>query len=338
MKAKFPIIDLILNIDYLEMFRSLAFQNVTVKLMALATAIILYVYVGLENRIEKSIRVPLLLKNRPKNYMISGTPPPSYVMVRLYGSQGGMAKIDEGQISAYINLKKKLKVYYPVIDYNFPRSVKVERINPDKIEVEFSKRVKKIVTVVPTFINAPQKVVIGHKIKPQKIDVYGPENILKDTVKIDTEPIDLKNLKETTEFEVNLSKNTSDLLAFDFDREKKTFRVTVNIEMEYETRKINNSIPIDITELSSNLMVDKDPIGLMKRVTVNILVDQIPQFNETNDIYFYINLSEIKGPGTYDVEINYKLSDYVQVTTFSPQSLKINVMEVSNTEKIPGQY
>ena len=189
------------QIDYIQALKQLALQNPLIKLVAIATALIIYTYVGLENKIEKVLRVPLLLDNKPRGYVISSELPPSHITVWVYGSKGGMAKVNESEINARINLKKagkRITTFYPTIDYDFPRSVKVDRMSPDKVEIEFSKRAKKIVEVKPIFINEPKEdaTVIDYKIKPQKINVFGPENILKDIINIDTEPIDLKNLKK----------------------------------------------------------------------------------------------------------------------------------------------
>ncbi len=178
-----------MQIDYIKALKQFALNNSLIKLVAIITALIIYIYVGLENKVEKVIRVPLLLENLPRGYVISGDFPPRYLTLWLYGSKGGMAKVDENEISARINLKKaskRVRTYSPVVYYDFPRSVKVDRMSPDKVEIKFSKRSKKIVEVEPTFINEPKEdvEVVVYKIKPKKINVYGPENILKDIINI----------------------------------------------------------------------------------------------------------------------------------------------------------
>lgn len=336
MKIKFPIFKLIANINYAEMLRHSTFNNFLVKLMALATAIVLYVYVGLENKVEKSIRVPLILENQPKGYAISGSLPPRYLTVQLYGSRGEMAKINEDKILASINLNKfNLKktsrrlTYYPRIEYQFPRSVKIDRIIPDKIEIEFSKRTKKILPIEPTFINQPkdENIIIVHTIKPKKINVYGPENIVEDTVNIYTEPIDLKGLAENTEFEVKISKSTSSLLEFDFDKEEKNFRVVVKIANKYIVKEMENSIVVNIIELNGGIKVDESSILTLDMVSANIDAEAVSNFNESEDLYFYASASNIETPGIYELSIDYELPDYIKEINFSPEKLTLKIVQ-----------
>ncbi len=136
-------------------------------------------------------------------------------------------------------------------------------------------------------------------------------------------------MTENTEFEVKISKNTSPWL--EFDREK-NFRVAVNIETVYTNRKITNFMSVDVKELLPELTIDKKSILTVQDIAINISIDHLDDFDESNDIYFYVNLSKIKTPGTYDIEVNTRLSDYVEIINFSPQSLKINILEKTVSE------
>ena len=97
---------------------------------------------------------------------------------------------------------------------------------------------------------------------------------------------------------------------------------------------------VDIKELATNLFIDKKSMFVVQDISVNVSIEYLEDFDESNDIYFYVNMSKITNAGVYDTDVNSRLPDYVEMVHFSPKSLKINVMEkiaAKQTNKIENQ-
>jgi hypothetical protein len=119
-------------------FKGVFFQNILLKIMALAFAVALWFLVTGEKRTEISFWIPLEFKNLPENMMVVGEPVRE-IEVRLLVSKKMLKDISPAQLTASIDLSNvktghnNLRVGHS--DVKVPKNVEVININPSSIIV-----------------------------------------------------------------------------------------------------------------------------------------------------------------------------------------------------------
>ena len=306
-------------------------KNLLIKLMSVITAIIIHAYVEMGKRIEKVIRVPLVIENQPSRLAISQDLP-KFVSIYLQGSRLGITEIIEERLLVVIDLKGKksgLDVYQPVLKGDLPGSVIIERMSPDKISIDLSAAKTKLVTVKPQFVNSPSNdfVIEKYRVYPQRIYISGPENIIEDIIEIDTSPIDLKGIENDTKFKVKISKNINPLIDL---KKWKDGEITVSIKVDnlFEEVMLRESIPIDIkTPLPNNLSILEKKPFFVNTVDLEVHSDYLEKFDFETDIQFYVNLDQINQLGQYEVEIEFTDNENFKIKDFFPNFLKLTVVD-----------
>ena len=306
-------------------------KNLLIKLMSIMTAIIIHAYVEMGKRIEKVIRVPLIIENQPSKLAISQDLPES-VSIYLQGSRLGITEITEDRLFAVIDLKGKqpgLDVYQPVLKGDLPSSVIIERMSPDKISIDLSAAKTKLVTVKPQFVNSPSNdfAIEKYRVYPQRIYISGPENIIEDIIEIDTAPIDLKGVENNTKFKTKISKNINPLIDLK-SWEDREITVSVKVDNLFEEVILREQIPINIkTSLASNFSILEKNSFVVNTVDLEIRSDYLEKFDFETDIQFYVNLGQIDRLGEYEVKIEFTDNENFKVKNFFPNFLKLTIID-----------
>jgi hypothetical protein len=202
-------------------------RNLGLKLLSLFLAIIIWVGVVGERKSQGNIIIttPIELKNLPENLelvKISST----MVNVRLSGPLSIIKTLTPLDISLIIDVKKNI----PEIDtikyektlniklkkgmFIIAKGVKIKDILPPTIQITIEKKMKKSLKVILKGDISAKK---GYKItditiNPGTVLIEGPSLLLKNRKKIETEDINLKNLKQSIELSVMLKKFDSRII------------------------------------------------------------------------------------------------------------------------------
>jgi YbbR domain-containing protein len=183
------------------MFKRLM-ENLFLKLLSLAFALILWFFVMGEQKQEVSYAVPLIIKNVPTGLMVANEVP-SQIDVRISGPRTLLMNLQPKDISIAVDLKglepgltsfKRLEERF-----NLPSALKVTRLSPSFVDVKVerikSKKVpaKVIVTGVPA---------TGFKFdsihyKPTEVTVEGAESELKDVNLVESDPVNIEGGKDS---------------------------------------------------------------------------------------------------------------------------------------------
>ncbi len=85
-------------------------------------------------------------------------------------------------------------------DLRLPGDVEILSINPTEFEFKLDRLVERTVPVIVPHIGQLAKGLQIHslKIQPEKVVLYGPEGELREVVSVETIPLDLRDLKEST--------------------------------------------------------------------------------------------------------------------------------------------
>jgi YbbR domain-containing protein len=170
------------------------FRNFGLKLLAVLIALVLWLTVAGEHVVERTMRVPLELRNVPDLLEIVGEPPMT-VDVRLRGSSAVLGRMEPGEVIAILDLvtaRPGSRLFHLRADeVRHPYGVEVAQITPVTIALELEKSARRSVQVVPALEGdpAPGYIIGRATATPATVEVVGAESRLRDLTNATTEPI-----------------------------------------------------------------------------------------------------------------------------------------------------
>jgi voltage-gated potassium channel Kch len=172
------------------------FRNLGLKAVAVGIATLLWVAVGGEKIVERSLRVPLELQNRPEGLEPVGEPP-GLIDVRVRGTSTALGRLAPGDVMAVLNvatakLDRNLFHLAPG-NVRAPFGVEVSYVGSATVPLVFERLVSKKVPVVALVEGDPAP---GYEmrrvtVEPADVEVEGPESAIRDLRQATTEPITL---------------------------------------------------------------------------------------------------------------------------------------------------
>jgi len=177
-------------------------ENWILKLLSLAFAVGLWLFVIGERRLEVGYTIPLELKNIPVGLMVANEIP-NLVDVRISGPRTLLMSLGRNDVSISVDLKdlqpgvtsfKRLEERL-----NIPSGLRVTRLSPSFVDIKLDRVKEKTVAVRPVLEGSPDPGFQVSKVltNPTKITVVGAEGELKDLAEVATESIDLTGVKES---------------------------------------------------------------------------------------------------------------------------------------------
>ncbi|MEE4253274.1 MAG: CdaR family protein [Desulfuromusa sp.] len=182
------------------MFKLLT-ENWTLKIISLVFALLLWMFIMGERRLEVGYRVPLELQNIPKSLMIANEVP-SMVDVRVSGPRTLQMKVSPNDISIIVDLtdlKPGLTTFKRLEErLNLPSGLRVTRLSPSFIDLKLERIKQKLVPVKIGLTGAPLTgfEVVSVKAVPDEVIIEGAETELKSVSEVSTEDVDLNGVNE----------------------------------------------------------------------------------------------------------------------------------------------
>jgi len=186
--------------------------NWPIKLLSLAFATVLWLFVMGEQDTEVGYTVPLEIKNVPKGLVIANQIP-GHVDVRLAGSRTLLANILGSDLEVSVDLhdaKPGITTFRSLDErLNLPRSIVVRRMSPSYVDVRIERVVQKEVPLQVVFDGtpAPGFSVVEVMAAPDVVAVEGAESEMKRVTEVETEPVDISGLKASFSLTVSLNHN-----------------------------------------------------------------------------------------------------------------------------------
>ena len=215
--------------------RDLLFKNLGLKILALCLAIILWFLISGRGVSEITREVPIEYINIPPGYELVKKDRDT-VRVSLFGSEVVLRSIKPEDLRVYVDLKDAQpgRGEYRIKKRNIkvPPALTISNVTPSKVHIVLDRTVRKKVPVKPDISGepAPGKYISRIVIKPGKVEVEGPESMLKKISFVRTEPVDVSGLDENSISKVNI---VSDVPAARLMTEK----VDVHIFIKEGTKK-----------------------------------------------------------------------------------------------------
>jgi len=182
------------------MFKLLT-ENWTLKLISLVFALLLWMFIMGERRLEVGYRVPLELQAIPQGLMIANEVP-SLVDVRISGPRTLLTKISANDFSILVDLsdlRPGLTTFKRLEErLNLPSGLRVTRLSPSFIDLKLERIKSKEVPIKVVLAGEPLQgyQLVSIKAVPSQITIEGAESEMKSVSQVTTEPVDLTGVNE----------------------------------------------------------------------------------------------------------------------------------------------
>ena len=176
------------------------FRHLGLKFVALVLASLLWLTVAGEHVVERILRVPVEIRNKPSHLEVVGNPPDS-VEVRLRGSSALLSRLQPGDVVAMVDLQRRASGLPAVPcrheEVRAPYGVEVAQVTPGTLGIELEKAATRTVPVVAELDGEPAPgFVIGRETaEPAMVEISGPESRIKKIANATTEPVSVAGAK-----------------------------------------------------------------------------------------------------------------------------------------------
>src|SRR5262245_2925659 len=164
-------------------------------------ALVLWMVVSGEETVERGLRVPLELQQVPAGLELTGEIPTT-VDLRVRGPSGTLGRLTAGDVVAMLDLRSALegRRLFTVTpeQMRVPFGVEVVQVTPSAIAMAFERLASKLVPGVPAgdVQPAPGYVVGAKTADPARVEVVGPESVVKNVAEVLTEAVSVGGARD----------------------------------------------------------------------------------------------------------------------------------------------
>lgn len=218
-------------------------DNLALKAVSLGLAMLLWFVIAGEKSSEMGVSVPVELQNFPKDLEITGEPV-NAVEVRLRATPGVIQRLGPGDISAQVDLggiaEGERILHLTADNIRVPFGVKVVKINPALIRLNFDRTLQKVVPIRPRVLGRPAP---GHEVseitsEPREVRIAGPRTRVQEIESAFTEPVAIDGASATVVEDVNLGLEDPQVRIQGNPR----VRVTANVREAHEKRTFDGLV------------------------------------------------------------------------------------------------
>jgi len=259
------------------------------------------------------------------------------VTVSIKANSENISSIHASQLFSFINLDSITETG----EYELPVQLSLDdellsydplqiTIKPETVKVQIDRIGVKYVAVQPVFVGEPAH---GYEFKdfsvePAFVKVTGPSQILKSVDSIITEKVLLQDLKRSAEISVN-SDQINKLVTL---ADKGPYNVKVSIDY-IESQMDFLEIPVNIKNLNPEFEI-KSTIPSVGITLAGRLLS-LENFKNIGNVAA-IDFSEIKTPGSYDMQINYTVPGAYELVQTSMETITVIVEKIPEEEPEPA--
>lgn len=174
------------------------FRHLGLKVLSIALAFAIWLTVGDQRAVERTMRVPLEYHNLPDRLELMASPP-EMVEVRLRGPSGSIGRLTPGEVVAVLDLtaaRSGTRLFHLLADeVRVPYGVTVSQVNPAALPLTFEHSSSRSVPVVPVVDGEPAA---GYRIgrilsSPEQVSIVGPTSHVVGVTSATTEAVSVAN-------------------------------------------------------------------------------------------------------------------------------------------------
>ena len=298
------------------------FRHLGLKVLAITLASVLWFTVAGEHVVERSLRVPLAVRNLPTHLEIVGDLPDS-VDVRVRGSSAQLSRLDPGDVVAMLDLSSdrtgQRLFHLRADEVRVPYGIEVAQVIPPTISLSLEKSVKRSVPIVPATDGDPAAgFVVGRILaEPSTVMIVGPESNVRDVASATTEAVDIDGKDQRVREVVNIGVTDSQVRLVDMPQ---TTTVVIDIWPAPIERDLMG-VPVRSRNLAPGLIPRIVPEVV--RVGVRGQRDALARLRPDN-IDAFVDLAGL-GPGRYSLRVQVDPSEEVGVGAVTPSVVTVTI-------------
>ncbi len=303
-------------------------DNLPIKLLAVAAAVLLFFSYQITSLDSKSFSIPLQV--REGGSFALADDPPQYVRVTVRAKPEQTAAVQKSDITAYIDtssitesgvsslsVKLGLKDYFTLMD---PLDVQVK---PNTLSLRFEQNTYKSVPVKAFFLgNLPEGYeIVSQSVEPENVKIAGAQSVVDAVESIQTVGIDLQNKTESFTSAVKIENDLRRVHVTDVRD------VTVRVEIKAQALTRSFSVSAQALNLNSALEIAKelDKVTLTLSGTKNALASFTP-----GESAVQADFADVHTAGTYSVQLRVNIPDEFSVVAVNPPVLEAELAERSS--------
>jgi YbbR domain-containing protein len=228
----------------LSTFRRLLLDNLTLKVISLVLAFLLWVQIAGQQRVQRSVSVSVEFINMPHELEITNDYPRE---VNVVISRPSSVRMDERELAAVIDLStaEPGMIVVPLTERNIrnvPSGAQIEGIEQRRIRLQLERVRRKTVRVLPEVTGQPAE---GFQIRevrtsPSEVLISGPESRLERVTTAGTESVDVAGRSRSFTQQVYLDLEDPRL------RIENAASVQVAVIIEEERRRVDLRVSIRV--------------------------------------------------------------------------------------------
>ena len=188
---------------------NLVSKDWVLKVISLVLAVVLWYFVGGEDRVNKNVMIPIEIINLPRDLVISNQFKKE-IEVTVSGPRSMIQELSSRAITRQVNLSSATPGTMVIENDNkhipVPRGITVQRVQPSSIILSLDKLIQKKFPVTAKTVG---KVAEGYYLKSLKMDpdvitITGPLTTLSQVDELFTKPINLAGMKQSIQLQIPL--------------------------------------------------------------------------------------------------------------------------------------
>jgi YbbR domain-containing protein len=298
------------------------FRHLGLKILAIALASVLWLTVAGEHVVERSLRVPLAVRNLPNTLEIVGDLPAA-VDVRVRGSSAQLSRLDPGEVVAMLDLANtrigSRLLHLRTDEVRVPYGIEVAQVLPPTLSLTVEKSVRRTVPIVPAIDGDPAPgFVVGRMVaEPSTVEIVGPESRVREVSAATTEPLEIDGKNERVRDVVTVGVADSSI------RLSQAVSATVVVEITpAPVEREIEGVPVHWRDLATGLAAPRITPEIA-RVTIRGSRDVLTKVRP-DEIDAFVDLTGL-GPGRYNLKVQVDPSQEFGVGSVAPPTVLVTI-------------
>ena len=297
------------------------FRHLGLKVVSVAVALGLWFTLAGEQTVERSLRVPLELRNRPEGLELIEDPPAT-MEVRVRGASGLLSQLSPADVIAQVNLSsarpgRRFFTMSPA-QVRAPFGVDVVDVTPGTISLRFERSMVRWVPLVPVIDGEPADgyVTGAVTITPDTVEIAGPESAVQRLKEATTEPVLVSGARQPVHESVAIGLPDPSLRL----RSPSNAVVTVQIQ-PMPVDRLLTQVPVHIRNIARRLSAAAVPaaVAVIARGPEKAITALRP-----DSIDAFVDLAGL-GPGRYNLTVRVDPPSGLVVVKIEPATVRVRV-------------
>ena len=307
-------------------------KNWVLKLLSLLFAMFLWYFVVGEDKVDMNVTIPVEIVNLPRDLVISNQFK-KQLEVTISGQRSLIQGLPEQHISRSVDLSNvspgTVVIQHQPDSISLPRGLNILRIQPPTLTLLLDRLIQKKLDIKPILFGKVHKdYMLGSVVPdPPTLEISGPQAILGKEKILETNPIDINGLDQSTvkQIPLDLQPEIADLIG------EPIVAVRINIlELKKEMKLTGIPVEFDLTDIK-----ETETIYQLKPPTVTVTIE-IPQrmIKKSSDLktLFQAKIKpEILKGGSLKFKVQVDAPPQIKILSVSPDTV---TLEIDKTKKL----